>query len=95
MKIKHQLLVTHGLLVLLSVIIVFLNIAAYRVIRNDATIINQSGRLRALSYHMSQITNRINNPENGGSITELYEDLKLRVMELWNAKVLKNLMLIL
>ncbi|MGB3366853.1 MAG: diguanylate cyclase [Acidaminobacteraceae bacterium] len=61
MKIKYQLLITHGLLVVLSLIIVLSNVVAYIGMESDASIINESGKLRALSYNMVQLTNQINN----------------------------------
>lgn len=81
MKIKNQLLLTHGLLVLLSLIIVIVNIAAYRGMSNDAFILNKAGKLRALSYNMGQIANRINSRETDSDTAELRSNLKLRLME--------------
>ncbi len=79
MKIKYQLLLTHGLLVFLSLIIVLINVFAYRGMVNDAIIINKSGKLRALSYNMVQLSNRINIQENMGDTTELNEKLRQRI----------------
>lgn len=59
MKIKNQLLWTHGLLVVLALLIVFINILAYRSMENDANIVNQAGKLRMLSYNMAQLSNRL------------------------------------
>ena len=46
---------------------------------NDAIIINKSGKLRALSYNMVQLSNRINIQENMGDTTELNEKLRQRI----------------
>lgn len=81
MKIKYQLLLTHGLLVFLSLIIVFINVFAYRGMVNDAIIINKSGKLRALSYNMVQLSNRINIQEDMGNTAELNEKLRQRINE--------------
>lgn len=61
MKIKHQLFLTHGLLVVLALIIVLINVFAYKTMDSDASLINKSGKLRALSYNMAQLSNQINN----------------------------------
>ncbi|HKM03451.1 MAG TPA: diguanylate cyclase [Lachnospiraceae bacterium] len=81
MKIKHQLLLTHGLLVVLSLIIVLINIIAYRGMDSDASIVNQSGKLRALSYNMTQMANQINNQEDGVYNVTLSENLQKRIDE--------------
>lgn len=81
MKIRNQLLLTHGLLVLLSLIIVIVNIAAYRGMSNDAFILNKAGKLRALSYNMGQIANRINSRETDSDTAGLRSNLELRLME--------------
>ena len=59
MKIKNQLLLTHGILVVLALIIVIINILTYKDMENDANIINQAGKLRMLSYNMAQISNQM------------------------------------
>ena len=81
MKIRNQLLLTHGLLVLLSLIIVIVNIAAYKGMSNDAFILNKAGKLRALSYNMGQIANRINSRETDSDTAGLRSNLELRLME--------------
>ncbi len=72
---------THGLLVLLSLIIVIVNIAAYKGMSNDAFILNKAGKLRALSYNMGQIANRINSRETDSDTAGLRSNLELRLME--------------
>lgn len=59
MKIKHLLLFTHGLLVILSLFIVVYNVWIFSGIESDANIINQAGKLRAFSYNMVFIANRM------------------------------------
>jgi len=77
LKIKYQLLITHGLLVVLSLIIILSNVVAYRGIESDASIINKSGKLRALSYNMVQLTNQINHNANA----KLNENLQYKIDE--------------
>lgn len=72
---------THGLLVLLSLIIVIVNIAAYKGMSNDAFILNKAGKLRALCYNMGQIANRINSRETDSDTAGLRSNLELRLME--------------
>lgn len=76
MRIKYQLLLTHGLLVILSLIIVLINVIAYKGMDSDASLINKSGKLRALSYNMAQLSNQINNNDhdsNNASLSSLQE----------------------
>lgn len=84
MKIKHQLLLTHGLLVLLSILIVFVNVATYKGMDNDAVIVNYAGKLRYLSYNMSQIVNRIENNNDLEIKNTLLENLNVRVNDFDN-----------
>lgn len=74
-------MLTHGLLVALSLMIVFINLVAYVGMDNDAVIINQSGKLRALSYNMSQITNRMDRQDSQSNMDELHENLRIRMNE--------------
>ena len=84
MKIKQQLLITHSLLVLISLFIVFINIGIFNAMDNDATVINYSGKLRFLNYNMSQIANMINNDELGSNKAELNEILSDKISEFEN-----------
>lgn len=59
MKINTRLLLTQGILVMLSVIIVLLNIITLRNIKSDANFINYAGSLRFLNYKMAHISNGI------------------------------------
>lgn len=61
MKIRHQLLLSHGLLVALALTIIAVNVSTYKELESDAYIINQAGKLRMLSYNMAQLANRLNN----------------------------------
>lgn len=88
MKIKNQLLLTHGLLVVLSLIIVLINIIAYKGMDSDASIINQSGKLRALSYNMVLLSNQINNQDEGNNNVDLSENLQRRIDEFDNALIM-------
>ena len=72
MKIKYQLLFTHGILVILALLIVATNIFLYNTMDNDAAIINQSGRMRALNYNMSMLANQMLHEED----PEKYELIK-------------------
>lgn len=81
MRIKNQLWMTHGLLVVLSLLIVLVNVIAYNGIGNDALIINQSGKLRALSYNMVHLTNQIQYQDDLDIVMSSKKDLILRVEE--------------
>ncbi len=57
MRIKQKLLLSLGLLILLSFAIVGINIGTYRAMESDANFVNNSGKLRATSYRMAQLAN--------------------------------------
>lgn len=76
MKVKNQLLVTHGILVILALMIVLINIFAYTRMENDAALINQSGRMRAYSYNMGLLANRISQETDDLQNDTLKADLK-------------------
>lgn len=80
MKIKNQLLLTHGLLVIFSLLIVLINVVSYNGMDSDASIINQSGKLRALSYNMAQLSNQIIE-SNDGSDAIAFHMLESRMEE--------------
>ncbi len=61
MRIKHQLLLTHGLLVILALSIVLINMGIYKGIESDAHIVNEAGKLRMLSYNMAMRINLLSN----------------------------------
>ncbi len=81
MKIKHQLILTHGILVVLALIVVFINVVAYKSMESDANIINQAGKLRMLSYNMAQLSNRMVSPKHSDNIFELKASLTNRIEE--------------
>jgi len=80
-KIKHQLILTHGILVVLALIVVFINVVAYKSMESDANIINQAGKLRMLSYNMAQLSNRMVSPKHSDNIFELKASLTNRIEE--------------
>lgn len=99
MKIKNQLLLTHGILVVLALIIVFINICTYKDMENDANIINQAGKLRMLSYNMAQISNQITTVIDRDHNEILISNLSLRIEEFDTTLMLligndKNLILV-
>lgn len=59
MKIKHKLLVAFGLLIVMAFIIVGTNLLTYETMESDANFVNHSGKLRATSYKMAQLSNVI------------------------------------
>lgn len=81
MKIKHQLILTHGILVLLALTVVFINVVAYSSMDSDANIINQAGKLRMLSYNMAQLSNRMVSPKPSDNVVELKASLANRMVE--------------
>jgi len=81
LKIKQQLLLTHGLLVVLSLLIVLINVVAFKGVENEAIIINNAGKLRAISYNMVQISNRINDQGENTSDESLSINLKFKMQE--------------
>lgn len=80
-KIKNRLLLTHGILVALALVIVFMNVYAYKSMEDDADIINQMGRMRMLSYNMAQISNQIILQNNQISKNNLASKLEMRIDE--------------
>lgn len=59
MKIKTKLRLTYSILVVLLIGVIGVNFATYNDLASDANFINSSGRLRALSFKMSQLANHI------------------------------------
>ena len=78
-KIKNQLLLTHGILVALALAIVFINICTYKDMENDANIINQAGKLRMLSYNMANLSNQITTGNDPVHDEHLASNLKLKI----------------
>lgn len=90
MKIKHRLLLTHGLLVFLCLLIVLINLISYKGLQNDGIIINNAGKLRAISYNMAQLANMINGERYHDSNIELNMKLKTRIEEYDNILMMLN-----
>ncbi|NLY85450.1 MAG: hypothetical protein GX077_03740 [Tissierellia bacterium] len=68
MKIKYQIILSQGLLVVLAVLIIFLNIVTLSSMENDANFINHSGKLRALNYKMAYLSSIIKEGDDESSI---------------------------
>lgn len=81
MKIKNQLLLTHGILVALALSIVLINVFAYKDMESDANIINQAGKLRMISYNMAQLSNQIITDKYLSHHVNLTSKLALRIDE--------------
>lgn len=58
MKIKQKLLLTFGLLVIMTVSIVGINLMTYSSMENDANFVNNAGKLRAMNFKMAQLANQ-------------------------------------
>lgn len=56
MKIRHQLFLSHGLLVMMALLIIIVNIFVYWNMESDSRIVNHAGKLRSLTYNMVQLT---------------------------------------
>ena len=89
-KIKNQLLLTHGILVALALAIVFINIYTYKDMENDANIINQAGKLRMLSYNMAHLSNQITTGNDPVHEEHLASKLKLKIDEFETTLTLLN-----
>jgi diguanylate cyclase (GGDEF)-like protein len=81
MKIKNRLLLTHGLLILLALIIVFVNALAYRSMKDDSDTVNNLGRLRALSHNMGRIASQLSVENIEEQRAKLSGDLHARKTE--------------
>lgn len=75
MKIKHKLLTSFGVLILVSLIIVTSNFFTYEAIQNDAQFVNQAGKLRAISYKMAQLSNIVVNQNDTEAAKTLSETM--------------------
>lgn len=76
MKIKNRLMVTYGLLVTLSFIIVISNLMIFRTMESDSNFVNYSGKLRATSYKMAQLSNVLINSEDQTIGNKLEKDIQ-------------------
>jgi len=64
MKIKNRLMLTYGVLVILAFIIVAGNLMIFKTMESDSNFVNYSGRLRATSYKMAQLSNILINDKD-------------------------------
>ena len=77
MKIKHKLLLTFGILIVLSFTIVGINFMTYQAMESDANFVNQAGKLRATSYKMAQLANVVATSKNNDDMKSLEESISL------------------
>lgn len=77
MKIKHKLIVTFGILIVLAFVIVAINFNTYQTLASDANFVNEAGKLRATSYRMAQLANMAVYGEGIGTTEELGNAVKL------------------
>lgn len=78
MKIKYKLLLTYGILVILSFAIVGVNLLTFQTMESDSNFVNYSGKLRATSYKMAQLSNvLINSKDDEKPRKELEENILL------------------
>lgn len=83
MKIKYQLLLTHGLLVILAIFIIIVNISALNNILTDANFVNHAGKLRATTYRLAHLSNTLVLSEDISS-KEPYKKPLLDEIEFYN-----------
>lgn len=79
MKIKHKLLLTFLFTILMVTSIVTSNFITYSTIQDDSIIVNNSGRLRAISFRMAQLSNNVVYGLDKSAIEEL--DQMMEVFE--------------
>lgn len=77
MKIKFKLLLAFGLLIFLSFGIVGMNLITYQTMESDANFVNYSGKLRATSYKMAQLSNVYIDTQSVETAKELEESIAL------------------
>lgn len=77
MKIKHKLLLTFGILIVLAFTIVGINFMTYQAMESDANFVNQAGKLRATSYKMAQLANVVATSKNNDDMKSLEESISL------------------
>lgn len=75
MKIKHKLLVAFSLLTVMAFVIVGTNLITYKTMESDANFVNHSGKLRATSYKMAQLSNVLMSSKNVEASKELEENI--------------------
>lgn len=77
MKIKHKLIITFALLLTMTFAIVGINFLTYQTMESDANFVNYSGKLRATSYKMAQLSNVIVEEQSAEAIKELNDSITL------------------
>ena len=77
MKIKSKLILSFGILIILSFVIVGINFMTYKTLESDANFVNHSGKLRATSYKMAQLSNIIVTSKQEIEIKTLQESIDL------------------
>ena len=81
MKIRKRLSINNGLLIALSLAVIVINIFLYTTLLNDANAINQGGKLRALTYSMSNTTRTLDIPESVENRANLRINLRANIRE--------------
>jgi diguanylate cyclase (GGDEF)-like protein len=76
MKIKNRLMLTYGVLVMLAFAVVIGNLITFEAIGSDSNFVNYSGRLRATSYKMAQLSNVVINSKDQIASDELEESIQ-------------------
>ncbi len=77
MKIRHKLLITFGILIVLSFVIVTINYFTYQTMESDSNFVNEAGKLRATSFKMAMLANRIYTEQYETDVTELEASIQL------------------
>lgn len=73
MKIKNKLILSFGIMIILSFTIVGINFVTYQAMASDANFVNHAGKLRASSYRMAQLANIISVNEDAEASKGLEE----------------------
>ena len=76
MKIKHRLMITYGLLVILSFIIVMGNSYTLKTMESDSNLVNYLGKIRVTNYKMAQLANVFVNNQDNDVKHELEKSMK-------------------
>lgn len=77
MKIKNKLILSFGIMIILSFTIVGINFVTYQAMASDANFVNYAGKLRASSYRMAQLANIISVNEDAEASKGLEEGVVL------------------
>ena len=76
MKIKNKLMMTYGILVILAFLIVLGNLMIFETMDSDSSFVNYSGKMRATSYKIAQLSNVLINNNDQIIKDELEENIK-------------------